>query len=196
MRNSTFETPAGALPRQGREAGARWAASLMAEGYFVVMAIQATYVPGNHPGAELCQVAVMDADGAVLLNKLVKPKGGITREATQVNGITNEMVARAPWFSEVYPWLRDVLDGRVVVIYNAPIVEHVLDHCCRRSALRLFSRELWCDAMEHYSEWVGEEGPYYGTYRHQALPGVGQGARNDCEAMLRLMIKMGQSVTG
>jgi len=69
--------------------------------------------------AEIVEIAVIDTSGNVLLNTLVKPKNGIPEEVTAIHGITNEMVAGAPTWPEVWEQLYSILNGKKVLIYNS-----------------------------------------------------------------------------
>jgi len=69
--------------------------------------------------AEIVDIAVIDMSGKPLLNTLVKPKNSIPAGATEIHGITNEMVKEAPswpelWEQQLYPLLKD----KTVLIYN------------------------------------------------------------------------------
>ncbi|MFE7194461.1 exonuclease domain-containing protein [Kitasatospora sp. NPDC057541] len=65
-------------------------------------------------------LTVMRLDGEVLLDTLVDPQMPIPEEATEVHGITDEMVRGAPVFGDVVARLEEVLRGRRVLIWNAP----------------------------------------------------------------------------
>src|SRR5690606_31131536 len=69
--------------------------------------------------AEIVEIAVIDTSGNVLLNTLVKPKNGIPEEVTAIHGITNEMVAGALTWPEVWEQLYSILSGKKVLIYNS-----------------------------------------------------------------------------
>lgn len=68
---------------------------------------------------EIVEIAVLDADGNVLLDELVKPSGTIPAEATAVHGITPEHVQDAPEFSAIAKRLQAIIDGRKIVCHNA-----------------------------------------------------------------------------
>jgi DNA polymerase-3 subunit epsilon len=67
----------------------------------------------------IVEVGVTDAEGLVLLSTLVNPGRHIPAEASQVNGVTDDLVADAPAWEEVAPALERLLAGRVVVAHNA-----------------------------------------------------------------------------
>ena len=62
--------------------------------------------------AEICEIAVLDAAGNVLMDTLVRPLNPIPPEVSAIHGITDRMVAGAPLFPEVLPELQGLLNGR------------------------------------------------------------------------------------
>ncbi|OGO62468.1 MAG: hypothetical protein A2030_01675 [Chloroflexi bacterium RBG_19FT_COMBO_50_10] len=67
---------------------------------------------------EVVEIAILDTAGAPLADELVKPKRHIRPNATQVHGITDEMVDLAPRWSEVLPKVEDLLIGKRVCVYD------------------------------------------------------------------------------
>ena len=67
---------------------------------------------------EVVEIAILDTAGAPLADELVKPKRHIRPNATQVHGITDEMVELAPRWSEVLPKVEDLLIGKRVCVYD------------------------------------------------------------------------------
>ena len=55
-----------------------------------------TETTGLTAAAEIVEITVVDVDGTILLDALVKPSGRIPSQATQIHGITTEKVAEAP----------------------------------------------------------------------------------------------------
>lgn len=112
---------------------------------------------------EVLQIGVVDDDGAVLMNTLVRPIHATAwQDAQDIHGIAPEHVADAPTLDDVLPRLADILHGQVVVIYNAafdcgflPVVYEVAQavDCC----MLMFAAP--------YGEW----NDYYDNYRWQRL---------------------------
>lgn len=67
---------------------------------------------------EVCEIAVVDFDGVVLFDSLIKPRREIQEAARQAHGITEKMVEGAPRFEDVWERLKRVLLGRTVLVYN------------------------------------------------------------------------------
>lgn len=68
----------------------------------------------------ICEVAVVDVHGAVLLDSLVNPGCPIAADATRVHGITDRDVAAAPRLDELLPRLIALAGDRPILAYNAP----------------------------------------------------------------------------
>ena len=106
----------------------------------------------NDPYAEIIEIAVIDMEGNVLLDTLVKPRRAIDEngKAFQVNGITNEMVKNARSWQAVCGDLMEILWGqeKIALAYNAKFDIAMIE---RQSAAKLESECL----MELYSRWYG-----------------------------------------
>ncbi|MBV1843225.1 3'-5' exonuclease [Photobacterium ganghwense] len=136
-----------------------------------------TETTGLDDQAEICEISIIDASGAVLLDTLVKPLRPIPAEVIAIHGITNDMVADAPTWAEIYQDVLALLAGRCVVIYNASydvrlmLQSTIFAGVDRNDALALFKaiKPTVCCAMlayaEFYGDWVGNRD----NYRWQCL---------------------------
>lgn len=114
-----------------------------------------TETTGLHGTAEIVQIAIVNAQGDVLLDTLVKPIHYIPPDTTRIHGITNEMVVNAPPWAEVTNQVTDLLNDRDVVVYNAIFDRKLMHQSAAVARLpktdwKSFSR-WWC-AMLAYSE--------------------------------------------
>jgi len=80
-----------------------------------------TETTGLYPehGARIVEIAILDDDGRPLLDTLVNPGCEIPREASDIHGITDAMVADAPVLDSLESQIDAATGGRHVVIYNA-----------------------------------------------------------------------------
>lgn len=85
--------------------------------------------------AEICEIAIIDYNGKILLNSLVKPTKPIPEQATAIHGITNDMVASAPSFADLHDRIIDVLKDKTVVIYNKFYDCKILAYNAKRAGL-------------------------------------------------------------
>ncbi|NLM96009.1 MAG: 3'-5' exonuclease [Halanaerobiaceae bacterium] len=65
------------------------------------------------------EIAIIDLDGKVLLNTLVNPGISIPPEAERIHGISDSMVKDAPSIGSVGEKIRENLNDRIMIAYNA-----------------------------------------------------------------------------
>jgi DNA polymerase-3 subunit epsilon len=84
---------------------------------FVILDTETTGLDEN---AQVVEVAVIDYEGNILLDTLVKPTESIPPRATEIHGISNQDVTNAPTFAEVWQeQLQPILMDKTVCIWNA-----------------------------------------------------------------------------
>jgi DNA polymerase III subunit epsilon len=121
--------------------------------------------------AEIVSIGVVDADGAIWLDTLIKPERSIPQGATRVHGISNSHVKDAPKFPFVYEHLCELIKHfGSVVIYNADFDMRILDQVCRQHGLDVFSGRVHAHcAMRLYSMYRGEWNSKYDNYTWHKL---------------------------
>lgn len=142
---------------------------------FVVLDTETT---GLNDG-EICQIAIIDHHGTTLIDTLVKTVFPIPVEATRIHGITNDMTAHSPRWSEVRPRVLELLKGRNVVAYNADYDSKMLIKTDERSFGRSNAQSSeyvnwktvawWSCAMKAYAEFNGEWDEIYQNYKFVKL---------------------------
>jgi len=148
--------------------------TMIQRGEFVILDTETTGIDNK---SEICQIAIIDSAGKVLIDTLVKPIGRIPSAATAIHGITNAMVATAPGWGEIVTQLVPMLDGRDVIAYNALFDRKMMHKSSEASELpktdwKQFSR-WWC-AMEAFAEIYGKVDRYSGKFRWQKLSTAAQ----------------------
>ena len=140
------------------------------KGQFCVLDTETT---GLDQRAEIVSIAIVDQDGQTLLNTLVKPTRPIPPDATRIHGITNEAVADAPSWAEVYVQVKQIISGHPLIIYNA---EYDIAMLYQSSDLANVAPVNWVNlpsdvacAMIEYAKVWGEWNDYYESYRWQKL---------------------------
>jgi DNA polymerase III epsilon subunit-like protein len=126
-----------------------------------------TETTGLDNNAEIVEISIVDYDGSVLLDTLVKPRNRIPNDVMRVHGITNELVATAPGWIIVWPKVEAVLRDRLVGIYNAEYDVRMFKQSHRLSGLvwRSPAKDYFC-IMNMYSD-------YRGSTRWQKLENAG-----------------------
>lgn len=112
--------------------GVRRARRLLTPGRAVVLDTETTDIDGV-----MCEIAISDTAGTVLLDTLINPGIPITAAATAVHGITDHAVANAPTAAEVLPRIVQLIGHRQVLAYNAPFDRAVLVRDAHRTGTDL-----------------------------------------------------------
>ncbi|QPC82130.1 3'-5' exonuclease [Phototrophicus methaneseepsis] len=153
--------------QQARAGAIAWAKKLLArDAGFVVIDLETT---GLDRDAEIVQIGVLSSTGAALMNTLVKPTKPIPAAASKVHGITDDMVADAPGFADIYADLRKHIWGQTWVIFNAQFDAGVIDQVCKMHGLNRIDRLNEECAMLQYAAYRGEWNDYFGNWRWPKL---------------------------
>jgi DNA polymerase-3 subunit epsilon len=129
---------------------------------FVVFDLETT---GLSPwaGDEIIEIGAMKIFGDQIdevntFHSLVNPRRIIPEEATKVHGISNEMVANAPFFEEVFPKFLDFVGGAYLVAQNAKfdmsfLMKYMMQNQIRREMevydTVIFSRRCFPEETRH-----------------------------------------------
>lgn len=119
---------------------------------------------GRHD--EIIDIALVDIDENVIYQSFVKPNKPIPKSVTDLNGITNDMVADAPSLKDIYQHINDLCRDKTVVMYDA-------DFCIRMMKQSLSSIDCpninyFC-LMKEYSEHWGKYDGHQQSYKWQKL---------------------------
>lgn len=195
------------MSRYSNRNAEQWARGLLAAPDWVILDTETTGLTD----AEIVEIGVLDPNGVVLLETLVKPLFPIPPAAIAIHGITNEKVASAPSLNSLLPRLECLLHNKRVLVYNAEYDKGVLSDCLERrwcaadQAFEEYQRHRarvsewidaihWEDVLEPYSAWVGEWAGGQ-RYRRQSLPGGNHSAIGDCRATLEVIRLLARSGT-
>ncbi|HDG1673853.1 TPA: 3'-5' exonuclease [Kluyvera cryocrescens] len=166
-----------------------------------------TETTGLGDDAEIVEICIIDSYGFVLLNTLVKPTKPIPDEAIAIHGITNEMVAFAPTWTDICGAVEELFRRFGFVIYNADydirIIRqtYALSGNASAAAPWLLADHSVC-AMKLYAEYRGEQGKYHGYKWHKlidaaasegvAVEGKAHRALADCQMTVGIVKAMAQ----
>jgi len=170
-----------------------WAQALLKRSDWVILDTETT---GLGPKDEIIQIAIIDPQGRVLLDTLIRPSQPISPAASAIHGIMDSDVLSAPTYKEIRSQIEECLMGKTLVIYNADYDVRLLMQTHARynlGPILIKPRQIEC-AMLKYSAWRGELWPD-GSYKWQKLPGGDHTALGDCRATLKLIKTMaGESI--
>ncbi len=175
----------------------QWAQDMLKQ-HAVIIDLETT---GFHD-AEIVQIGLIDMQGQILMDTLVKPVGSIPPDATRVHGITDAMVADAPDFKNIYSTLSAKLAGQVAIAYNASFDEGILKGVCQRRNLPMPRAKYWSCAMKTYAAYYGQWNTRRHSYNWQSLEKACRqqkievakthNATADCQLTLALIQKMSE----
>jgi DNA polymerase-3 subunit epsilon len=128
-----------------------------------------TETTGLDDSAEIVEIAILNTSGKPLLDTLIKPTRPIPRAATKIHSITNSDVTNAPTFADITPELRRLIDGRLIVIYNAQYDIRMLAQSARARGVEESPVTSGVCAMNLYATFYGKWNNYRGSYKWQSL---------------------------
>lgn len=172
---------------------------------FVVFDLETT---GLSPwaGDEIVEIGAMKVfgdqiDEVNIFHSMVNPRRLISEEATRINGITNEMVATAPFFDEVFPKFLDFVGTAYLVAQNAKfdmsfLMKHMMQSQVRREMevydTILFSRRCFPEESKHNLDVICDrlKLPFKADMRHRSMEDV----RLTAHAFVRMREMLGDNI--
>lgn len=135
---------------------------------FVILDTETT---GLDSDDEICQIAIINSKGETLLDSLVKPNVLVSPKASEIHGITNDMLEHAADWKTLFPEIRSHIENNIIVIYNADFDLRMLHQTClahNSETMDWFELDSYC-AMEAFAEFYGDWSSWHGSYRWKPL---------------------------
>lgn len=136
---------------EARAKSITWAVDVRADPRVVYLDTETT---GFGARAEIVDIAVINGDGEILLESLVRPEGRIPFDASAIHGITDADVRHAPYWCELYEEVIRVLAGRRIIVYNVTFDKQMVTQACVQYALDAPVAD-WDCAMKKYAGFHG-----------------------------------------
>jgi len=167
-----------------------WSQTLLSLSNAVIIDTETTGLvegPEKNPNAEVIELAIISVRGKVLFNARFKPIHKIPAHVTEIHGIKDSALKKAPSFAEKYPEILKILHGKIVVAYNSRFDQKVIENTCRLHNLNPATDVVWECAMWAYKGY--QESP-----RFLKLPNSTHSALADCNATLEIIQKMSKNI--
>lgn len=128
-----------------------WARNVLAEkDKYIILDTETTGLDDD----EVVQIGIINLEGETILDSLVKPTISIPETASNIHGITNEMVSEAPSIPELHPKIIEALKDKFVLIYNARFDIDLLAYSYDAHNLKYLEIDNKSDCiMEWYSQY-------------------------------------------
>jgi len=152
-------------PREPRDEVIAWAQVVTADPNVIFLDTETTGLDGS---AEIIDIALVDRDGGVLLDTLVRPQRPIPAGASFVHGLFDGDVAAALTWAEIHPVLLPILASRRVIVFNADYDRRLIHQCCIQDGLGLPDC-VWECAMLAHAKFAGEPGQWGKQFRWHKL---------------------------
>lgn len=132
-----------------------------------------TETTGLGRDGQAVQIAIVDTDGTIRLDTLIRPTIPISLAATHIHHIDEQILSmsNAPAFDQVLPVIQRILLNRTLVVYNFAYdwqVLHASAQAHHQTVDHITLLDHYC-AMDLYAQFWGEYNEYYGSYRWQSL---------------------------
>lgn len=157
-----------------------------------------TETTGIDDDAEPIEIAVIDVEGTVLLDSLVKPRSSIPAAAQAVHGLSDADVAHAPAWPDVAALLAPLLAGRLVIGHHADFDRRIITRAHTRHDLSPMAYHFDC-TMELLTGVNGGRWPSLGTAAALAgavCPTEMHRARADAETCRLILMALAASSGG
>jgi DNA polymerase-3 subunit epsilon len=132
-----------------------------------------TETTGLERSDEIIEISIIDDDGQLLFESLVKPTQSIPAAATRIHGICDEDVRSALAWPLVWQQAKGVLFGKTVVIYNDAFDLRLMQQSHARHRLPWKEKIKSFDLLKLYAEFRGEWDPVRRSYRYHSLAKAG-----------------------
>ncbi|MDX9866189.1 MAG: 3'-5' exonuclease [Anaerolineaceae bacterium] len=133
-----------------------------------------TETTGLDKTAEIVEIAIIDHDGSILFDELVKPARPIPADAAAVHHITNDMVASAKTWAVHWPIIRSILFGRVIGFYNEEFDMRMIRQTHQNVGLPWKENFQTFCVMKMYAQFAGQIDPRRRTYKYHKLENAGR----------------------
>lgn len=160
-----------------------WAKEIIASNALIIDT-ETTGLPSKTPNVEIIELSMISTRGDVEFDSLFKPSTPIPN--SEIHNITDKMVRKSPTIPEKWEEICRLMDGRIVVTYNAKFDREVFYTTSELYGLKMPNCQWHC-AMQAW--WTFNDLPY------TKLPYSEHRALGDATAALHLIEKMSSATS-
>lgn len=82
---------------------------------------------GLYDDAEIVEIGILDLDGNIVLDTLIKPMNPIPSDVIEIHGINNDMVAAAPTWDKIFYKVQEILNDKTFIAFNSEFDARMLE---------------------------------------------------------------------
>jgi DNA polymerase III epsilon subunit-like protein len=121
---------------------------------------------------EIIELAIIDYNGDVLFNNLIKPSKLIVRNAVNIHGISNDMVNGSKRYSEYLVEINKILKDRLICCYNIEFDMRMITQSNKiYRYINKDTRDTFC-VMKFFAQMNGNFNRKFGDYTNVSLENV------------------------
>jgi len=129
-----------------------------------------TETTGLGDDAEIIEIGIINGSGETVMNTLLKPTISIPADATAIHSLTDDDLQNAPVFADVVEELEGIIQGNILLMYNAEYDLRLLRQSARKAKIRLNLEPaaIRCVMLE-YAEYFGDWDNKHQSWKWQKL---------------------------
>jgi|SRR4051794_38971080 DNA polymerase III subunit epsilon len=136
-------------PFSSRKEALAWAKAIVSRSDVLYVDTETTGVRFDHD--DVIDIGVVDGNGIVRMDQLVRPRMGVPSDSEAVHGISNRQLQTAPTLVEIWPDVTALLAGKLLISYNADFDQRMLAFAASQRMLAPIEPIGWDCAMEAYA---------------------------------------------
>ena len=141
-------------PFASRQHALDWARSIVSRKDVLYVDTETTGV--RYGQDDVIDIGIVDGAGIVLMDQLVRPLVPVPADAEAVHGISNKALYGAPTIADLWKELSALLNGKLLVSYNADFDRQMLFSAGQRRGMTPILPVRWDCAMEAFVAFNGE----------------------------------------
>lgn len=119
---------------------------------YVILDTETTGLKG-----EIIDLAIINGQGDVLYNGLLRPKCSIEYGALKVHHITESMVRRSSTFAQEWSKIHDAIKGKSIITYNARFDADRIEHTAKVHGVNVGNAVYYCAMIEYASAYTSKK---------------------------------------